>query len=121
MIRTHPEAGYEILKNVDFLWPIAQTVLQHHEHIDGSGYPAGLTGGQILLEAKIISVADVVEAISSHRPYRPALGVDAATKELRDQCGKFYEPAVVEACLKLFTQDGFSFKGKSGHRRNPST
>jgi PAS domain S-box-containing protein len=115
MIRTHPEAGYEILKNVDFLWPIAETVLQHHEHIDGSGYPAGLKGDQILLEAKIISVADVVEAISSHRPYRPSLGIDAAMKELRDQRGKYYEPAVVDACLKLFAEDAFSFKGKAGH------
>ncbi len=115
MIRTHPEAGYEILKSVDFLWPIAQTVLQHHEHIDGSGYPAGLKGEQILLEAKIVAVADVVEAISSHRPYRPALGIDAAMQELREQRGKYYEPAVVDACLKLFTQGAFSFKGKSGH------
>ena len=114
MIRTHPEAGYEILKDVDFLWPIAQTVLQHHERIDGSGYPAGLKGDQILLEAKIIAVADVVEAISSHRPYRPALGVDAALKELRDNRGKYYDPVVVDVCLRLFTENTFSFEGRSG-------
>jgi len=114
MIKTHPEAGYEILKNVDFLWPIAQTVLQHHERIDGSGYPAGLKGDQILLEAKIIAVADVVEAISSHRPYRPALGVDAALKELRDNRGKYYDPVVVDVCLRLFTEKTFSFEGRSG-------
>lgn len=112
MIRTHPEAGYEILKNIDFLWPIAQTVLQHHERIDGSGYPAGLKGDQILLEAKIIAVADVVEAISSHRPYRPALGVEAALKELRDNRGKFYDPVVVDVCLRLFTENNFSFEGR---------
>lgn len=114
MIKTHPEAGYEILKNVDFLWPIAQTVLQHHEHVDGSGYPAGLKGEQILLEARIIAVADVVEAISSHRPYRPALGIEAALNELRAQRGKFYDPAVVDVCVKLFTENVFSFQGKSG-------
>lgn len=114
MIRTHPEAGYEILKNIDFLWPIAQTVLQHHERIDGSGYPAGLKGDQILLEAKIIAVADVVEAISSHRPYRPALGLEAALKELRDNRWTFYDPVVVDVCLRLFTENNFSFEGRSG-------
>lgn len=113
MIKGHTESGYEILKNIDFLWPIAQTVLQHHERIDGSGYPAGLKGDQILLEAKIIAVADVVEAISSHRPYRPALGIDAALKELRDNRGKYYEPAVVDVCLRLFTENAFSFESKS--------
>lgn len=113
MIKTHPEAGYEILKNVDFLWPIAQTVLQHHEHVDGSGYPAGLKGDQILQEARIIAVADVVEAISSHRPYRPALGIEAALQELKNKRGKFYDPAVVDVCVKLFTENAFSFNGKS--------
>lgn len=114
MIRTHPEAGYEILKNVDFLWPIAQTVLQHHERITGTGYPAGLKGDQILLEAKIIAVADVVEAISSHRPYRPALGIEAALKELRDNRGNYYDPEVVDVCLKLFKEKTFSFEGRAG-------
>lgn len=112
MIKGHTESGYEILKDIDFLWPIAKTVLQHHERIDGSGYPAGLKGEQILLEAKIIAVADVVEAISSHRPYRAALGIDAALKELRDNRGKYYEPAVVDACLRLFAENAFSFKDK---------
>lgn len=114
MIRTHPEVGYDILKNVDFLWPIAKTVLQHHERIDGSGYPAGLKGDQILLEAKIIAVADVVEAISSHRPYRPAFGIEAALKELRDNRGKYYDPEVVDVCVSLFTENAFSFEGRSG-------
>ncbi len=114
MIKSHAESGYEILKSVDFLWPIAQTVLQHHERIDGSGYPAGLKGDKILLEAKIIAVADVVEAISSHRPYRPALGIEAALKELRANRGKFYDPAVADVCLKLFSENTFSFEGLSG-------
>lgn len=109
MIKTHPEAGYEILKNVDFLWPIAQTVLQHHERFDGSGYPAGLKGEQILLEARIIAVADAVEAIASHRPYRPARGIDAALKELTDHRGQLYDPAVVDVCVRLFEQKQFSF------------
>lgn len=110
MIKAHPEAGYEILKNVDFLWPIAQTVLQHHERFDGSGYPAGLQGEQILLEARIIAVADAVEAIASHRPYRPALGIDAAMKELTDHRGQLYDPEVVDICVRLFAQKQFSFK-----------
>lgn len=114
MIRTHPEAGYDILKNVDFLWPIAQTVLQHHERIDGSGYPAGLKGDQILLEAKIVGVADVVEAIASHRPYRASLGLDAALKELTDHRGQLYDPEVVDTCVRLFREKTFSFEAHDG-------
>lgn len=110
MIKTHPEAGYEILKNVDFLWPIAQTVLQHHERFDGSGYPTGLKGDQILLEARIIAVADAVEAIASHRPYRPARGIDAAMKELTNQRGQLYDPEVVDVCVRLFAEKQFSFQ-----------
>lgn len=113
MIRTHPEVGYEILKNIDFLWPIAQTVLQHHERFDGSGYPAGLQGERILLEARIIAVADVVEAISSHRPYRPAFGIEVALKELRDKRGTAFDPEVVDVCIRLFTEEGFRFEGPS--------
>ncbi len=108
LIREHPKAGYEILKRVEFPWPVAEVVYQHHERLDGSGYPRGLKEDQLLLEAKIIGVADVVEAMSSHRPYRPALGVDAALAELRENAGKLYDPEVVEACLRVFAK-GFQF------------
>ncbi len=108
LIRTHPQTGYNILKEVEFPWPIAQAVLQHHERLDGSGYPRQLRGEQILLEARIIAVADVFEAMSSHRPYRPALGVEAALAELREQTGTRYDPLVVETCLRLVAQ-GFQF------------
>ncbi len=110
LIKTHSQAGYDILKGVDFPWPIAQMVLQHHERLDGSGYPQGLQGDAILLEARILSVADVVEAMSSHRPYRPGLGVEAALAEIIRQRGSHFEPAVVDACLALFREHGYSFK-----------
>jgi putative nucleotidyltransferase with HDIG domain len=110
LIKNHSKIGYDILKKVDFLWPIAEIVLQHHEKINGSGYPRGLKGDEILLEAKIICVADVVEAISSHRPYRPALGIDKALEEISQNRGTLYEPEVVDACLKLFKEKGFKFK-----------
>lgn len=101
--------GYDILKDIAFPWPVADIALQHHERIDGSGYPQGLKGEEICLEARIVAVADVVEAISSHRPYRPALGIDMALDEIRKQRGKFYDPEVVDACLKLFAENRFSF------------
>jgi putative nucleotidyltransferase with HDIG domain len=101
LIKTHAQNGYEILKAIEFPWPIAQIVLQHHERVDGSGYPAALKGDDILLEAKILGVADVLETVSSHRPYRPALGVDYAVKELNRYKGVLYEGIVVDACLKL--------------------
>lgn len=104
IIRTHPRSGYEILKIVDFPWPIAQIVLQHHERIDGSGYPQGLGARDILLEAKIIGVADVVEAMCAHRPYRPAQGVDEALMQIRRNKGILYEPRVVDACLQYFAE-----------------
>jgi PAS domain S-box-containing protein/putative nucleotidyltransferase with HDIG domain len=110
IIKTHSQAGYEILQGVEFPWPIAQIVLQHHEKLDGSGYPNGLTDERILFEAKIITVADVVEALSSDRPYRPAFGIDVALKEIATNKGKFYEPAVVEACLEMFRQKVFNFE-----------
>lgn len=100
-VKTHVEVGYEILKDVDFPWPVAEITRQHHERWDGSGYPRGLRGEEILLEARILAVADVVVAIASHRPYRPSLGLDRALDEIRQQRGVLYDPAVVEACLRL--------------------
>lgn len=104
LIKTHPQTGYEVLKNISFPWPIAQIVLQHHERLDGSGYPQGLIGDQILLEARILIVADVVEAMSSHRPYRPGLGLQQALDEIRRNRGRFYDPQVVDACIRLFEE-----------------
>ncbi len=111
LIKTHPQAGYDILKNVKFPWPIAEIVWQHHEKLDGSGYPQGLKGEQILLEAKILTVADVVEAMSSHRPYRPALGILNALSEIERGRGSAYESAVVDACQMLFNEKEFKFSG----------
>lgn len=110
LIKQHPQAGYDILKGVDFPWPIAQFVLQHHERIDGSGYPQGLKGDEILLEARILAVADVIEAIASHRPYRPSLGMDAALTEISDKRGVLYDPAVVDAALWLFREKNYKLK-----------
>jgi len=102
MIKNHPQAGYDILKEIQFPWPVAQTVLQHHERWDGSGYPQGLKGEDILLEAIILGVADVVDAISCHRSYRASLGIDKALQEISQKRGVLYDPKVVDACLKLF-------------------
>lgn len=112
LIQTHPQAGYDILKNIKFPWPIADIILQHHEKLDGNGYPRGIRGDSILLEAKIISVADVVEAISSHRPYRAALGIEVALDEIKRGRGSIYEASVVDACVKLFVEKGFSFSSQ---------
>jgi len=108
-IKTHPQVGYDILKPVKFPWPIADIVLQHHERLDGSGYPNGLKGDAILLEARIIAVADVVESMISHRPYRAALGIDAALDEIQKGKGRLYDPAVVDACVMLFRLGRFKF------------
>ena len=110
IIRTHSQAGFEILMGVEFPWPIAQIVLQHHERLDGSGYPQGLRSEQILLEAKILTVADVVEALSSDRPYRPAFGIETALNEVANNKGKFYDPTVVDACLSIFQEKKFKFE-----------
>ena len=110
LIKNHSQIGYDILKKIDFLWPVADIVLQHHEKINGSGYPRGLKEDEILLEAKIICVADVVEAMSSHRPYRPALGIDKALEEISQNKGILYDPKVVDICLKLFKEKGFKFE-----------
>ena len=109
LVKEHSKTGYNILKTIEFPWPVAKTVLQHHERMDGSGYPEGLSGKDILLEARILGVADVVEAMSSHRPYRPALGIGKALEEISDKSGSLYDPAVASACLKVF-KNGFSFK-----------
>lgn len=101
LIKKHPQAGFDILKGIEFPWPVARIVEQHHEHLDGSGYPAGLQGNNILLEARIINVADVVEAMSSHRPYRPSKGIDAALREIRKARGTLYDSKAVDACLAI--------------------
>ncbi|MBM3118359.1 MAG: HD-GYP domain-containing protein [Chloroflexi bacterium] len=110
MVKMHPQAGYDILKGIEFPWPIAQIVLQHHERMDGSGYPLGLKGEHILLEARILAVADVIEAMASHRPYRPALGTDAALEEISHNAGILYDSEVVEACMSLFYEKGFKLE-----------
>jgi len=109
LIKTHPQAGYEILKDIAFPWPIARIVLEHHERMDGSGYPHGLKGDQALLESRILSVADVVEAMASHRPYRAGLGIEAALAEIEANRGILYDLFVVDACLKLFREKGYRF------------
>lgn len=109
LIQIHPKAGYEIIKDIEFPWPVAQMILQHHERLDGSGYPVGLKGNNILLEARIIAVADTVEAMSSHRPYRPGLGMDAALAEITGASGVRYDQQAVEACLRLIREKGFTF------------
>ena len=110
LIKTHPQTGYDLLKTIEFPWPVAGIVFQHHERMDGSGYPQGLSGEEILLEARILGVADVVEAMASFRPYRPALGIDKALEEISQNRGVLYDPEAVDACLKLFTEEGFEFE-----------
>jgi putative nucleotidyltransferase with HDIG domain len=107
LIQEHAQAGYDVLKDVKFPWQIAEVVLQHHERMDGSGYPQGLKGEVILLEARILAVADVVDAISSHRPYRPALGIEAALAEIELRRGTLYDTNVVDACLRLFREKSY--------------
>lgn len=104
LIRQHPQKGFEILKGLEFPWPLAQIIMQHHERMDGSGYPQGLPGKDILLEARIVAVADVVEAMSSHRPYREALVLGRALEELKQNSGTLYDSEVVCACIKLFIE-----------------
>ena len=110
IVKGHSQVGYDILKEVEFPWPIAIMVHQHHERLDGSGYPQGLKGEEICLEARILAVADVVEAMLSHRPYRPANKLDVALEEITSNRGTLYDPAVVDVCLKLFSDDKFTFK-----------
>ena len=108
LIKDHAEAGYDILKIVEFPWPVAEVALQHHERMDGSGYPQVLKGEAILLEARIMAVADVVEAMSSHRPYRAGLGIDKALAEIERGRGTAYDPLVADTCLKLFREKDYT-------------
>jgi len=109
LIKNYPKVGYDILKKVDFPWPIAEIVLQHQEKIDGSGYPRGLKGDEICIEAKILGVANVVEAMSSYKSYRPALSIDEALVEIVENKNILFDPKVVDACLKLFKEKDFKF------------
>ena len=109
IIRTHPLASFDILKMIEFPWPVAQTILQHHERLNGSGYPSGLKGDEIMLEARILAVADVIEAMACHRPYRPALGIDKALEEISRHKDVLYDAKVVDACLRLFEDRKFEF------------
>ena len=107
LIKEHARSGYEMLKDVESPWPLAQIVYQHHERLNGSGYPRNLKGDDILIEARIMAVADVVEAMASHRPYRAALGIESALEEIEKNKGVIYDDTVVDACLKLFREKSF--------------
>jgi HD-GYP domain-containing protein (c-di-GMP phosphodiesterase class II) len=109
LIKNHVQAGYDILKSIEFPWPLADIILQHHERMDGSGYPNGLKGDEIMLAARILSVSDVFETIASHRPYRPSLGLPFALNELRENRGKLYDNQVVDVCLSLVEDGTFEF------------
>lgn len=110
LIKSHSQVGYDILKNIRFPLPIANIVHQHHERMNGSGYPLGIAGNDILIESRVIGVADVVEAMSSHRPYRPSLGIDAALEEIMKDRGTFFDPDAVNACLKIIQEKKFKFE-----------
>jgi len=112
IIQIHPQVGYDILKTIEFPWSLAEIVLQHHERLDGSGYPFGISGDDILLEARILTVADVVEAMASHRPYRPSLGIDTALQEILKNRGVCYDSEVVDVCVHLFKSKGFEFESR---------
>jgi len=109
LIKNYPKVGYDILRKVDFPWPIAEIVLQHQEKIDGSGYPGGLKGDEICIEAKILGVANVVEAMSSYKSYRPALSIDEALAEISNNKNTLFDPEVVDTCIKLFKEKDFKF------------
>ena len=111
LIKQHSQAGHDILATIEFQQPVAQIVMQHHERLDGSGYPQGLLGEEIMQEARILAVADVVEAMSSHRPYRPALGMGPALAEIREGAGARYDAEAAAACLRLVEEQGFAFSG----------
>jgi HD-GYP domain-containing protein (c-di-GMP phosphodiesterase class II) len=109
LVKAHPQTAYDIIKTIEFPWPVADIVLQHHERINGTGYPNGVRGDEMLPEARILAVADVVEAMTFYRPYRPALGIDQALKEISQNKGIFYDSEVVEVCLELFKTGQFEF------------
>ncbi len=113
LVKAHPEVGYDILKGIDFPWPVAQMALQHHERLNGSGYPRGLKGEEIVLEARVVAVADVVEAMASHRPYREGLGVEKALAEIERNRGTLYDAQAVDACLRLFREKGYRLPARS--------
>jgi HD-GYP domain-containing protein (c-di-GMP phosphodiesterase class II) len=115
LIQTHSEAAYNILKEIEFEWPVAEIVVQHHEKLNGKGYPRGLKGDQICQEARILCVADVVEAIASDRPYRPGLGIDIALGEISKNKGIFYDPDAVDACLRLISELGVDIFNLNEH------
>ena len=108
LVRNHVQAGFDMVKDIEFTWAVAKTILQHHERLDGSGYPNSTKGEEIILEARIIAVADVMDAISSHRPYRPALGIQSALDEIAQGSGSVYDPDVVKACLKVFNEKSYA-------------
>lgn len=117
IIKTHPTLAYEVLRGIEFPWPVAKAVFQHHERLDGGGYPEGVSGEDLILEARILGVADATEAMASHRPYRPAMGIDKALLQILRGRGTQYDPAVVDACLKLFQDKEFEF----GEKRRTTT
>jgi putative nucleotidyltransferase with HDIG domain len=110
LIQSHAQIGHDILSEIEFAWPIAKMILQHHERMDGSGYPQKLKGDDILLESRILAVSDVIEAMASHRPYRAALGMEAALREIENGRGVLYDPAVITACLRIFREKGYVLK-----------
>lgn len=110
IVKSHPQTGYDILKNIAFPWSVSMAILQHHEKLDGSGYPQGLAGEKIFLEARILTIADVVEAMASHCPYRPALGIEKALDEIANNKGISYDPFIIEICIKLFREKRFTFE-----------
>jgi HD-GYP domain-containing protein (c-di-GMP phosphodiesterase class II) len=109
VLKIHPEIGSSILESIQSPWPLARIVLEHHERLDGSGYPNGLTENEILLESRVLAVADVMEAMSSHRPYRPSQGIDLALKEINSQKGVLYDKRAVDVCTELFTRHQYKF------------
>jgi HD-GYP domain-containing protein (c-di-GMP phosphodiesterase class II) len=111
LIKTHSQSGYDILKDVEFPWPVARMILEHHERIDGSGYPNGLIGENILMESKILAIADTMEAIASNRPYRAGKGINVALDEIITNRGILYDADAVDACLRLFRKKGFQLEG----------
>jgi HD-GYP domain-containing protein (c-di-GMP phosphodiesterase class II) len=111
LIKAHAHAGYDILKDIDFPWPVAEIILQHHEKLNGSGYPQGLKGDEIHLEARIVGVADKVEAMASHRPYRPSLGLEEALADISQNRGTLYDADAVDVCMRLFHEKHYEMNG----------